>query len=124
MAPAAPASRAASGGSQPVWAPASIASRCWAKTGIRTSCPILARSVAAGAMTTDAPARSATSAHAFARASPRGPRASGYALKFTRMTGVRIASAAEPVPRYKNAARLTRSAGDGTRLPSCGGDTR
>src|SRR5439155_23046244 len=105
--PAASAAIAASGGTQPVRAPASTASTCCANTGIRTSCATRATSVAAGATTIEAPIRSATSAAIFARATAFGPIASGYALKFTTIAGVRTLSPdAEPVPPYKKAAEL------------------
>src|SRR5437870_8010873 len=70
---------------------------------MRTSWAMRATSVAAGATTIDAPDWFATSAHTCARASAVGPRASGYALKFTTIAGVRTAPpGAEPPPRYKN----------------------
>src|SRR3990170_1166108 len=112
-APAAPAASAASGGSHPVRAPASTASTCCASTGIRTSCATSARSGAAGAIAIEAPVFSPTSAHILANATAFRPSASGYAFRFTRMTGVRIASpGAEPPRAYlKGAGSCGRRAG-------------
>src|SRR3990170_318425 len=81
--------------------------------GIRTSSATSARSGAAGAIAIEAPVFSPTSAHILANATAFRPSASGYAFRFTRMTGVRIASpGAEPPRAYlKGAGSCGRRAG-------------